>query len=220
MRWLTEDPTGEDGGVNLYGMCQNNLITLCDMLGLFSVYVHEEGAVGHVGILASNGFSYDYGRYYGTYSGLGLAFSGPNVLMTNKWDDVSSSHKYTTFRLNVCKALDDAIVKVANRRFDNGLAKWPEDRRYAKFQKITPNERYMGSDWSWNADNCITFTFRTIVSGVKEARDSGKLSGKAAKQAQTLLWLSFDACFQPRPKEVKSLLERYSRAYDWISVSK
>jgi len=33
-RWLSQDPIGEDGGYNLYSICQNNLIDRKDYLGL------------------------------------------------------------------------------------------------------------------------------------------------------------------------------------------
>ena len=220
MRWITRDPIGEEGGKNLYAVCCNNLLAQSDLLGLFAIYVHEEGAVGHVGLRLANGSAYDYGRYRGTYSGLGLAFSGPNVLMTNKWNDISSSHEYTVFEFNVCNVIEDGVAKAAKSRFDKGHFQWPDDVRFAKFKKLRANERYMGTDWNWNDDNCMTFTFRTIVAGVKNVRESEKLPRKAARQAQTLLWLSFDACFQPTPKEVKSLLERYVQSCDWISNSK
>jgi RHS repeat-associated protein len=219
-RWITRDPIGEEGGKNLYAVCCNNLLAQSDLLGLFAIYVHEEGAVGHVGLRLANGSAYDYGRYRGTYSGLGLAFSGPNVLMTNKWNDISSSHEYTVFEFNVCNVIEDGVAKAAKSRFDKGHFQWPDDVRFAKFKKLRANERYMGTDWNWNDDNCMTFTFRTIVAGVKNAQESEKLPRKAARQAQTLLWLSFDACFQPTPKEIKSLLERYVQSCDWISNSK
>ena len=35
MRWMNRDPIGEDGGVNLYAQCGNNLIARFDTLGLF-----------------------------------------------------------------------------------------------------------------------------------------------------------------------------------------
>ncbi len=34
MRWITRDPIGEEGGVNLYAMCGNNLVNSYDRLGL------------------------------------------------------------------------------------------------------------------------------------------------------------------------------------------
>ena len=35
MRWITRDPIGEDGGVNLYAMCRNSPIDAFDALGLW-----------------------------------------------------------------------------------------------------------------------------------------------------------------------------------------
>jgi RHS repeat-associated protein len=37
-RWLSRDPIGEEGGVNLYGMVQNDPVNRVDYLGLFSTY--------------------------------------------------------------------------------------------------------------------------------------------------------------------------------------
>ena len=34
MRWLNRDPIGEEGGLNLYGFCGNNAVSLYDMMGL------------------------------------------------------------------------------------------------------------------------------------------------------------------------------------------
>lgn len=39
MRWLTEDPIGVDGGMNLYAFCENNSIQYVDCLGLYLWYV-------------------------------------------------------------------------------------------------------------------------------------------------------------------------------------
>ncbi len=39
MRWITRDPIGEEGGVNLYAMCDNHAINCCDCLGLYLWYV-------------------------------------------------------------------------------------------------------------------------------------------------------------------------------------
>jgi len=36
-RWLSHDPIGEDGGLNLYGMLGNNAVNAWDRLGLESV---------------------------------------------------------------------------------------------------------------------------------------------------------------------------------------
>ena len=39
MRWLTEDPIGVDGGINLYAFCENNSIQYVDCIGLYLWYV-------------------------------------------------------------------------------------------------------------------------------------------------------------------------------------
>ena len=47
MRWITRDPIGEEGGVNLYAMCGNNSISTFDMLGqrrmITGVFIHSKG---------------------------------------------------------------------------------------------------------------------------------------------------------------------------------
>ena len=42
MRWITRDPIGEEGGVNLYAMCGNNIISRFDSLGLTKVELSTE----------------------------------------------------------------------------------------------------------------------------------------------------------------------------------
>ena len=37
MCWLNRDPMEEEGGINIYSMCENNLVDACDDLGLWSV---------------------------------------------------------------------------------------------------------------------------------------------------------------------------------------
>ena len=44
-RWLTRDPLGEDGGINLYAMLENNLIDFIDFLGLDVVTWKKDGYV-------------------------------------------------------------------------------------------------------------------------------------------------------------------------------
>ncbi|MCR5839104.1 MAG: RHS repeat-associated core domain-containing protein [Kiritimatiellae bacterium] len=47
MRWITRDPIGEEGGVNLYAMCGNNSVSTFDMLGqrrmITGVFIHSIG---------------------------------------------------------------------------------------------------------------------------------------------------------------------------------
>lgn len=216
MRWLNRDPIEEDGGLNLYGFCINRSTYSFDRLGRFAVYV-DASAIGHVGLRVAGGTTFDYGRYHGTYSGLGGTFSGPNVLKTNSWETASRSRDYKVFDFKVCKVLDDGIGVAAQTRFDNGMSQWPGEENFASLKPLKENERYMGTDWSWNSDNCMTFTFRTIVAGIKEAQSKGRLPPKAQEQAKVLLWLAFDSAWQMRPASVGDLLERYSKSSDWIS---
>jgi RHS repeat-associated protein len=36
-RWLSRDPMGESGGINISGTCQNSLVLIVDHLGLYNV---------------------------------------------------------------------------------------------------------------------------------------------------------------------------------------
>lgn len=216
MRWLNRDPIGEAGGKSLYGFCLNKATFAYDCLGRFAIYV-DDSAIGHVGLRVEGGIAFDYGRYHGTYSGRGGISTGPNVLKTNSWESASRFREYKVFEFNVCKILDDGIAAAAQSRFDGGTTQWPDEDRFVTLENLQANERYVWTDWSWNADNCMTFTFRTIVAGVKEAQKNGKLSPKAQKQAKVLLWLAFDSAWQLRPALVGPLLDRYSKSADWIS---
>lgn len=50
------------------------------------------------------------------------------------------------------------------------MSRLPDDEKFVALKNLKENERYMGTDWSWNSDNCMTFTFRTIVAGIDNAR--------------------------------------------------
>ena len=43
MRWLNRDPIEEEGGINLYGVCLNNLLSIYDLLGLWSATRESRG---------------------------------------------------------------------------------------------------------------------------------------------------------------------------------
>ena len=64
-RWLSRDPIGEDGGLNLYGYVGNDPANWIDPLGLRDVdvsvwnakfpYFFGKGSVGHVAVCETNG---------------------------------------------------------------------------------------------------------------------------------------------------------------------
>ena len=56
-RWLSRDPIGEDGGINLYGYVFNDPIGLVDQLGLDVTVGLYEGAsgFGHIGVAVNSG---------------------------------------------------------------------------------------------------------------------------------------------------------------------
>ena len=43
MRWLNRDPIEEEGGLNLYGFCENNAVSFYDALGLHRLLYHKFG---------------------------------------------------------------------------------------------------------------------------------------------------------------------------------
>jgi RHS repeat-associated protein len=87
-RWLSRDPIGEAGGINLYGYVGNNPLNLWDLLGLDAIFLNDSAAVrilgsshGHGAILIGNndtGWSY----YSKDGNGPGRYGDGNNRLVT------------------------------------------------------------------------------------------------------------------------------------------
>src|SRR5438128_8789164 len=48
-RWLSRDPIGEAGGLNLYGYVQNNSVNLWDPLGLDAIVLNDSNGAGAQG---------------------------------------------------------------------------------------------------------------------------------------------------------------------------
>lgn len=220
-RWINRDPIEEQGGANLFAICKNDTVNQVDYLGLFDIYTHSGGWVGHVGIADDQGVNYDYGRYRGTYLGVSWLplSSGPNILVKGRG---LGSHSYKVFHFNVCPSLDKKIRDALANRFSKGQSVWPTavlKRFSVPPQPLSPQERYMGTDWSMLGDNCIPFTFRALGSAVTAVANDKSASKREKDEARALLGLAWGAAWSTTPDMITSMLEDADRKYDWISQS-
>ena len=219
-RWINRDPIGEDGGYNLYGFAGNDLVGAIDFLGLFVLYVHREGW-GHVGIITDEGTTYDYGRYHGTYRRRPFSVKGPNILRRS-FDTPSNTQNrtHTFYNFDVCPNLDRRIRKILENKFDGGQSAWPEEAK--KRFRLPPddlgvNERYMGTDWSANRNNCITFTFRVLVKAATKVRDDRNATERERREATRLVELAMSVVWSTTMGSVQHRLDLASSGVDWIS---
>jgi RHS repeat-associated protein len=219
MRWLNRDPIGEESCPSLYSFCANDAANHFDLLGLFDIYVHTEGWGGHVGIVDDQGANYDYGRYRGSYSGMGILAAGPNILIKSTgWPPQGKSHAFTIFHFNVCPTLDKKIREELAKRLAKGLTIWP-DAVLKKFKTqpspLSDTARYMGTDWS-TTDNCMTFTFSILVSAAVKVANEPDATQREKDEAKALLKLAWGAVWTPTTGAAKSLLEKTDNQYDWV----
>ena len=219
MRWISRDPIGEEGGVNLYEFCNNFPAGAYDKDGRFTIYVHTDG-VGHVGISNKGGTKFDYGRYHGKYTTglLGkMTYSGPNILVRGK--GIDGKHTYTRFRFSVCPLVDSKVSEVLEEKFASGLKCLPSEviARYDKKPGPLPeNRRYMGSDWTPN-NNCMTFTFNVVATAAGRVGQDNKASQLERRQAMAMASLSFLACWRLSPSRIKAMLSNFANNNNWIT---
>lgn len=83
-RWLSADPGGLIDGVNLYRMCRNNPVTLCDSKGLFAENLYSVMAIAAVAALAYFIFNYRPRELQ--------SVSNPAVI--SKWDPAAISNDH------------------------------------------------------------------------------------------------------------------------------
>ncbi len=87
-RWLSPDPIGISGGLNLYTFCKNDPVDFMDSFGYDALVVNGGGFLGHTsfGIIDKNGFVTVYHYYsanYQIYGSIGLIpafiYDKPNI---------------------------------------------------------------------------------------------------------------------------------------------
>ena len=216
-RWINRDPIEERGCRNLYVICKNCNIDKFDILGCFIIYI-ETVEWGHVGINTA-GKSYDFGRYAGRYRW--SLYSGPNILrVTNGLPKDSNKVTYTKYIFNACDELERAITEHLENKFSSLQLSFPS-MIYDKLKSprnLNENERYHGSDWQPNGWNCITFTFSSLMGGVRRIVDSrDKASARAKRQAILLIQLSARVSWGIGMSSVKQNLELFkSENKDWV----
>ena len=190
--WLNRDPSGEEGGLNLYGMVggaeMNNLVSRVDYLGLFDIYTETEGT-GHVGV-SVNGTNYDFGRYAGKYPGVGQA--GPNILKKTTGEPKSASEPtFERHNFDCCPEVDAAVKKHLDNIFDKSQKDLPAEvkkkLRQSSGRSLPENERYTGQDWGIFGPNCKTCSLDAVRKGLQDAINSGKLSDDCKTKAQKAL---------------------------------
>jgi RHS repeat-associated protein len=189
-RWLSRDPMEEDSSVNLYGYIDNEPIDGYDFLGLFDLYTHTDGSGGHAGITDDQGVNYDYGRYYGTYSGKGGLHAGPNILIISTgWPPQGKEHSWQDFHFAVCPDLDKAIREALVKEVAKGKNPWPDDvlKKFKSPPKaLSPDALYMGTDWSVFGPNCATFTTSVVSDAASRVLKDPKTTKLAKDEAGVL----------------------------------
>ena len=78
-RWLSRDPIGESGGINLYGYVSNSPVNYMDSIGLWQVTIGGGAGVGGYITFGYNSGQTNFGGYIGAGEGL---FGGINFADT------------------------------------------------------------------------------------------------------------------------------------------
>lgn len=121
-RWLSPDPIGLEGGLNLYEFCKNDSVNNRDPTGLVTYYVHEGQKHAYIVISdprSSTGYTqYDYGPDTGGWESINSMFeAATSPAVWTRWPDVNiSTLPEDSLALNTTEQEECAIRNEGDRR--------------------------------------------------------------------------------------------------------
>ncbi len=166
-RWLSRDPLGEEGGVNLYLSCTNNLICFIDPFGLKIYNLAIKGAPGN--IMGHNlTIHVDDASGDPTY----YEVTGP---------DSKNAHVYERTLDEFIEHYKDRIPELLSKCFDflNNIdgkyeiieVKEVDEQKVLKYLNDMHQKYKEGADaypYHWQYNNCATFSYRAYHAGGKD----------------------------------------------------
>lgn len=140
-RWITRDPLGEGGGINLYGFVNNNTISYIDYLGLDSYYVNNKFDTD---IPTNSWWSHSFAVSTDINPVTGREIVTDTYSWTNE-EGGSWDHNYAQDRRGAQKAIDTGVgvEKYGGELFDFFVAYEYEQRQKDK-----------GGFWGFDRGNC------------------------------------------------------------------